>query len=137
MSQKRSKIQAIASSKCPRCREGEIFTNGPLNLAKLGKTHDLCPSCGLRYEIEPGFFWAAMYISYGINVAIMLTLIVAMNVLVDPEGVLPYLIPVLVAFILCFPFTMRYSRVLLLYFVAGVKYDPKAAGSASDTASTD
>ena len=128
----RNKLQAIVSSKCPRCRQGDVFTHGPLKLGKLGVTYEFCPSCGLRYEIEPGFFWAAMYISYAINVAIMVTLVVSTNILFDPEGVLPYLVPVLVGFLLCFPFTMRYSRVLLLHFVAGVKYDPEAAGTAEN-----
>ena len=123
----RSKLQAIAGSKCPKCRQGEVFTHGPLNLIKLGKTHETCSHCGLRYEIEPGFFWAAMYISYGINVAIMITCLVATRVLFNPESAWPYLLPIFIGFVLCFPFTMRYSRVLLLHFFAGIKYDPKLA----------
>jgi hypothetical protein len=29
-----------------------------------------CSHCGLRYQIEPSFFYGAMYVSYGLNVAL-------------------------------------------------------------------
>jgi len=29
--------------------------------------HDRCPSCGLRFNREPGYFLGAMYISYGLG----------------------------------------------------------------------
>jgi hypothetical protein len=31
--------------------------------------HDNCSHCGLKYQIEPSFFYGAMYVSYGLNVA--------------------------------------------------------------------
>jgi uncharacterized protein (DUF983 family) len=119
-----SKAAAIAACQCPRCREGAIFTHPPLALGHIGETHEKCPACGLRYEIEPGFFWASMYISYAINVAIMVAVLVANRVLFNPSGVWPYFIPVVVAILLAFPFTMRYSRVLLLHLFASVSYNP-------------
>jgi hypothetical protein len=32
--------------------------------------HDNCSHCGLKYQIEPSFFYGAMYVSYGLNVAV-------------------------------------------------------------------
>ena len=32
--------------------------------------NDYCSSCGLKYKIEPSFFYGAMYVSYGLTVAI-------------------------------------------------------------------
>ena len=31
--------------------------------------HNQCPHCDLTFEIEPGYFYAAMYVSYALNVA--------------------------------------------------------------------
>ena len=36
--------------------------------------HQDCPHCGFHFEIEPGFFWGAMYISYAFSVAVSVAL---------------------------------------------------------------
>jgi hypothetical protein len=33
--------------------------------------HDRCPSCGLLFNREPGYFLGAMYISYGLGIAVI------------------------------------------------------------------
>lgn len=33
--------------------------------------HDRCPVCDLKFEREPGYFLGAMYISYGLGIAIV------------------------------------------------------------------
>jgi hypothetical protein len=33
--------------------------------------HDCCPACGLRFNREPGYFLGAMYISYGLGLAVI------------------------------------------------------------------
>ena len=33
--------------------------------------HDCCPTCGLRFNREPGYFLGAMYISYGLALAVI------------------------------------------------------------------
>jgi hypothetical protein len=33
--------------------------------------HDRCPVCGLRFNREPGYFLGAMYISYGLGIAVV------------------------------------------------------------------
>lgn len=35
--------------------------------------HEDCPSCGQKYEIEPGFYWGAMYIGYALSSGYMLS----------------------------------------------------------------
>jgi len=32
--------------------------------------HEECNACGLHYELEPGFFQGAMYVSYALGVAL-------------------------------------------------------------------
>jgi uncharacterized protein (DUF983 family) len=49
---------------CPRCRVGPIF-KGRLSM------NAACPSCGLRFDREPGYFTGAMYFSYAFAVPII------------------------------------------------------------------
>lgn len=35
--------------------------------------HDCCPGCGLHFDREPGYFLGAMYVSYGLGVAFIVT----------------------------------------------------------------
>ncbi len=70
---KGTKAYSIFKMKCPRCHEGDIFFNAnPYVFSQFGKMHDNCPVCGLKYDMEPGFFLGAMYVSYGMAVAIAL-----------------------------------------------------------------
>jgi Protein of unknown function (DUF983) len=43
--------------------------------------HDCCPACGLRFNREPGYFLGAMYISYGLALAVIVALGAALWVL--------------------------------------------------------
>ena len=89
-----------------------------------------CPSCGLRYEVEPGFFFGAMYISYAFTVGIMIVGgIIIYNFFGDPsaEG---YIIPITLVSLIMVPFNFRMARVLFIHLFSMVKYKSDAAGSA-------
>ena len=78
--------------------------------------HDDCPSCGLHFAREPGYFAGAMYFSYAM--AIPITALTSLT--------LSYLIPswsferiIGAAFLLLVPispFLFRYSRILWIHF---------------------
>jgi uncharacterized protein (DUF983 family) len=63
----RGRIAAIMKLRCPRCREGRLFRG-------LFAMPDTCPVCHLKIEREPGYFVGAMYISYAIEVPLVLIL---------------------------------------------------------------
>ncbi len=66
------KINSILTGSCPRCQKESMYSDkNLLHLSKLLKMNENCSSCGLKYQIEPSFFYGAMYVSYGLNVAIM------------------------------------------------------------------
>jgi hypothetical protein len=48
-----------------------MFTHSPFNLGKFDDMYEYCPICHFRYEVELGFDWGAMYISYGLSVSIV------------------------------------------------------------------
>lgn len=76
---KGSKLYSIFRMKCPRCQEGEFYTSHPYDLKNAGNLHEHCSQCGLKYEIEPGFYQGAMYVSYALGVALFVTLWVSFN----------------------------------------------------------
>jgi uncharacterized protein (DUF983 family) len=73
MSTKGLKINSILTGSCPRCQKESMYaTKISLNFSKLLKMNENCGHCGLKYQIEPSFFYGAMYVSYGLNVALMI-----------------------------------------------------------------
>ena len=115
-----SKFISIIQCKCPRCRKGRVFPYSIFNPLKFSNTHDFCPHCHLKFEHETGFFWAAMYISYAFSTGIMLACGIVMIVLdIDTNVIFLALIP---AVIILVPFSYRYSRIILLYFISPFRY---------------
>lgn len=123
----RSKLGAILTSRCPRCREGKIFKHSPANLSKFSDMYDDCPVCGLHYEVEVGFFWGAMYVSYAFSVAIVLVVGVLLYYLANDPEVWVYIAAVAGTVLLLTPVNFRMARVLMLHLFSGVRYNPNAA----------
>ncbi len=115
-------LQGILKQRCPRCREGKMFLHSPLSYRKFDKMNETCPVCSLRFEVEPGFFWGAMYISYALSIGIMFVFAFTVyNVFSDPPL---WIILVCIPFLLLsvVPLLFQYSRVVWLYFFAGIRY---------------
>ncbi|WP_345162623.1 DUF983 domain-containing protein [Pontibacter saemangeumensis] len=119
-----SMLKAVLACRCPRCRQGEVFTHSFLNLRKFDSMYERCPVCGLYYEVEVGLFWGAMYISYGFSVGIVLAVGVLLYYLANDPPMWVYLTTVAAVIILSTTLLFRYARVLMLYFFSGIKYNP-------------
>jgi len=115
---------AILKCRCPRCRQGKVFTHAALNLRKFDYMHERCPVCGLHYEVEVGFFWGAMYISYGFSVGIILMAGILLFYLANDPPVWVYLTVVATTIIISTPVLFRYARIIMLYFFGGIRYNP-------------
>lgn len=116
-----SKISAVIHSKCPACRKGDIFT-GTLYGFNVQHTHESCDNCGQRYEIEPGYFYAAMYVSYAMNMAEMITTGFLTYLFsggrIDFDYLWVYVATIVGVSVILSPFNYRYSRVLLLHYLS-------------------
>ena len=110
-------------AKCPRCRRGDLFKTSMYGF-KSQKMYDVCPNCAMRYEIEPGYFYAAMYVGYTLNVALAVTVgILTYWVTNELESPWVYVTTILMASFLLAPVNFRYSRVILLYWLSPkIKY---------------
>ncbi len=122
-----SQWHGITHSKCPRCRTGKVFTGATYSF-KAQKMNEVCPHCGLKFEREPGYFYVAMFVSYALNVAEIISVSVAAYVfgLKLVYDNLWYFVGILsFTSILFSPFNYRYSRMILLYWLSpGLNYEP-------------
>ena len=65
MFKKGTKLYSILFNKCPKCHESDFLKEK--NMLKLHKAFDMnqnCESCGLKYMMEPSFFYGDMYVNY-------------------------------------------------------------------------
>jgi uncharacterized protein (DUF983 family) len=117
-----NKILAIASAKCPQCHKGDLFSVPVYSFRKLSHVNESCSNCGAGFHAEPDFFYGAMYISYAFSVALVISTMVALNVLIDKPKLWMYLTTVVVLNAVMLPLMLRYSKVLYLYFLGKLKY---------------
>lgn len=77
-------VIAALTCKCPKCKNGKIFNNrGNLLLLNIPKMNDKCPVCSYKFERETGFFFGAMFVSYGLAVAQMIASLVVFWYFID------------------------------------------------------
>ena len=119
---KKNKIAAIVSMKCPKCREGDMF-NAPVTQG-IYKMNKECPVCKQAFELEPGFYWGAMYVGYGLSGGYMLSTVGAMLLFLNWSVELAFTISILGGIII-FPLIARLARVIWLNIYVG--YDKNFA----------
>jgi uncharacterized protein (DUF983 family) len=117
----RTLLNAQLHSKCPRCREGDIFKYPLRNILKFSAMNKHCPVCGADFEPEPGFYFGAMFVSYAISVGLFVAIGVFLFFVFRPSDEV-YLICITTAAVLSTPFSFRYSRVLFLYWFGGHRF---------------
>lgn len=121
-----SELPAALHAKCPRCRRGKMF-QGQMYGFRLQKMNENCPHCNLRFEREPGYFYVAMFVSYAMNVAEMISLAIGTYIFTgNLENPFLYFATIFPAVFLLSPFNYRVSRVILLYWLTpGLQYSPE------------
>lgn len=123
---KTSKWSAVLHGKCPQCRRGQVFSGSAYGF-NIQRTNKECSHCHQRFEIEPGYFYAAMYVSYAMNMIEMLGIGIATFFILggrmDYDNVWLYITVILGGSILLSPFNYRYSRIILLHCLSPkIKY---------------
>ena len=119
MIKKGSKLYSVLKGKCPRCNEGEFFKYSvTINPKKVTQLHDNCPKCDLKYMMEPSFFFGAMYVNYGLAVALFIGVFIIAKVLLG-FSILHSFIAIVVISLLLTPFTLRLSRIIWINIFVG------------------
>ncbi|MBC7640824.1 MAG: DUF983 domain-containing protein [Flavobacterium sp.] len=117
------KINSILTGSCPRCQKESMYADHNIfHLSNLLKMNETCSHCGLKYQIEPSFFYGAMYVSYGLNVLIMIAVFL-ISYFGFHAKVGGTFIAIIIALGILFPFVMRLSR--NIYINIFVNYDKK------------
>lgn len=107
-----STISAILHQLCPRCRAGKIFVK-PI-LWGWPRMNECCPSCGLRFEREPGYFLGAMYLGYGLAL-IMIALLAVVLWAATHWSLDKAIVWAILLFLPAAPPLTLFSRVLWIY----------------------
>lgn len=121
MFKKGTKSYSILKGKCPRCHEGDFFKHDfTFNPSKITKLHETCSQCNLKYMMEPSFFYGAMYINYGITVAIAVITFVVAKLYFDLNLLKSFLSVLAILFLLA-PINLRLSRIIWINMFVGFK----------------
>jgi hypothetical protein len=114
---KGNRLYSITHLKCPRCNEGNLFKEP--NAWKLKKVLEMpakCEHCGLVFERETWFFYGAMYVSYGLNVALGVGLFLIYYFFFFEFAIHWFLISLTLLILIFFPWITRLSRAIWINF---------------------
>ena len=110
MLKKGSKLNSILTGTCPRCQEESMYVEkNPYNLSKIFEMHENCSHCDLHYQIEPSFFYGAMYVNYGLTVIVGIVAFIISKVLLG-LALTPSFIAIIVALVVLMPINTRLAR---------------------------
>jgi hypothetical protein len=84
--------------------------------------HERCPVCGLKFEREQGYFLGAMYISYGLALAIILLFTILMWA-ITRGSIFKDVIWAIILFLPFAPSVTLLARILWIYFDQAVYPD--------------
>lgn len=120
---KGSKLNSILTGSCPKCQNENMYLDkNLLHLGSVLKMHEKCSHCGLKYQIEPSFFYGAMYVSYALNVALGIASFI-ISFFFFNSSIKTSFIAIIVTLTILFPIVLRVSR--NIYINMFVSYDPK------------
>ena len=117
-------IHSIANCKCPRCRKGKVFTYKNPYHRKFGQIEEKCAECDLIYEMEQGFWYGAMYVSYAFGVAISIPVVLILSYTTELD--IFQITGVIFLLLFCLmPLLFRYSRSVWLHIF--IRYDKESS----------
>ncbi len=108
------RVVSALKGKCPKCEKGDVFSkNGMILLFRSPVMNENCSNCNHKFEIEPGHYIGAMYVSYGLIVG---ETILLYFILSSFFSALSTIIPLLFLMMFLTSFiNFRYSRIIWIY----------------------
>ncbi len=116
------RLLGLLAQRCPRCLTAPMF-RGAMTM------NDACPTCGLIFQREEGYFLGATYTSYFLATAILGTSYFVAARLLDGWSSLAVAAVALVPFLPLIPVVFRYSRVLWIYLDRAMGPGGSSAGA--------
>lgn len=119
---KGTKLYSIFMGSCPVCHGGPMYQSSrAYQPSKTLLMHEHCPNCGVKYKIEPSFFYGAMYVSYAVGVAFAITTFIISYFLLSLERLQTFF-AISAVLVLSLPIILRLSRNIWINFF--FSYDP-------------
>lgn len=110
-----SKVLDVVQCKCPNCGKGKVFSGqGNIFLFKMPKMNERCSECNFKFEKETGFFFGAMFVSYALAIAQMITCFVLFWYFVDLSPMRVFSIIAIITILLS-TFNFRVSRSIWIH----------------------
>ena len=120
-----SRLKSALQFRCPHCHTGDMFVEKRTYALKdLGKMNDTCPHCGTSFKPEPGFYFGAAYVNWGLTVALWVATLVGLNIF-DALGWIEFsfienprtfLLSGIGLSLVLFPYMFRFSRSMWAHF---------------------
>lgn len=115
-------LSSILTFKCPRCREGDLFYNKKTYQYKgFFDMPKNCPKCNQDFQIETGFYYGAMYVSYAITIALIVAVFTTL-VLFNLFTIELFLIVDSIILLITLPYVFKVSRSIWIAMM--IPYDP-------------
>jgi uncharacterized protein (DUF983 family) len=132
MFKKGTKLYSIFTGSCPKCHSKSMYKrSNPYNITAVYDMHERCSVCQTKYKIEPSFFYGAMYVSYGLGVAIAVAAFIISFVFLGSSMATAFF-SIMGALVLLMPLNMRLARNIWINFF--ITYDPDAAAHEAQNA---
>ncbi len=123
MLKKGTKLYSILTGTCPKCQNESMYVSkNHFSFSKILKMNDNCSHCGLKYQIEPSFFYGAMYVSYGLNVAFGIAIFIVSAYFFN-LGFKSSFVAIIAGILILQPLVLRWSRNIYINFF--ISYDSK------------
>ena len=124
---KGKKLYSIIYNCCPKCQSDKFWpkSNPYKNiLVKNGGDIGSCENCNLKYEIEPGFWYGAMYVSYGLTVFVAILTWLIIYVLNKEMDIFIQISIISFLIIILFPVVYFLSRLIWINFFVSYNKNP-------------
>lgn len=115
-----NRLISMATMKCPNCHKGHMYKNKSiLPLGEFMEMPERCPECGLKFEIETGFWFGTGYVSYALSVGMIFVMAVIFALTYGftwrDNSIFIFIGIMISALVLLQPWIMRFARVLYIY----------------------
>ena len=125
------KVYSILRFKCPHCHEGQFLKGKhPYDLRYVGDLLEACSVCKRTYIKEPGFYYGATYIAYGLAVATaMLTYGIGCLIFPNEQDIMPRLAFMAALILVLGPYLFALSKSIYANIFYNYKGPPDQIGT--------
>jgi len=106
----------IFRNDCPHCHKGKVFADKSFFFSMgFPKMNSHCSNCNFKFEKEPGYFFGAMFVSYGVAVLEGLLTYFCIRPFFDSNFDF-WMFPIIAFVLLSLTFfNIRFSRMIWIY----------------------